>query len=105
MKSQPLSVSSDTVCNSSFRLSLEWYIAQSQPITGILAGYLNVFWPEVYHEFKKRFAAGRTIDSDTGPWIARALLYKMWLFMHYDQYDKDVRASFACGSSENAYMV
>lgn len=76
----------------------------SAPIVKILAVWLKAFWPEVHERFTEKFAAGKTLDGDPGPWFARALLYKMQLAIHYDQNDTGITASFCCGSADNAYF-
>ena len=62
------------------RLAIEHYYIASSPIARILVEYFKVLFPKAYEKSKQAFSAGRWIQGDPGPWLGRALIYKLGQF-------------------------
>ena len=68
-------------------LAIENYYIASSPVTQILAEYFKVLFPNAYKKFKAAFNAGQWVKGDPGPWLGRALIFKLQGSLHVD--DKD----------------
>lgn len=65
----------------------------------------RVLFPEIYQEFQAAFDAGVWEREDPGPWLGRAIVYKLQVELHVDQQDLNPTASFPCGSFTGGEMV
>ncbi|KAF8235452.1 hypothetical protein L208DRAFT_1376516 [Tricholoma matsutake] len=54
-----------------------WYHA-TRPITLVLATIFKELFPKEYEEFKAAFEAGVWLEDDPGPWLGRAIIYKVF---------------------------
>lgn len=64
-----------------------------------LIGYmLKSVWPKYHEDYEKAFAAGRFIDEDSGPYIGRAIVYKLQVNLHVDKHDAGPTACFPMGT-------
>jgi hypothetical protein len=87
------------------RLAIEHYYVASSPVARILAEYFKVLFPEAYEKSKHAFSAGRWIQGDPGPWLGRALIYKLQGSLHVDDKDEGPTVSFPCGHFTGGEMI
>jgi hypothetical protein len=62
-------------------------------------------FPEEYHTFKKAFEAGVWLEEDPGPWLGRAIIYKLDGLIHTDRHDLSPTVSFPCGHFTGGEMM
>ncbi|KAJ6497590.1 hypothetical protein C8R45DRAFT_1211451 [Mycena sanguinolenta] len=78
-------------------------------LTREVAVYLGMLFlalfPEFYYKFETAFKAGVWLHEDPGPWLARAVVYKLQLDIHRDGQDGGPTASFPCGYFKGGAMV
>jgi hypothetical protein len=55
------------------------------------------FYPGEYKKYKKAFDAGVWIEEDPGPWLGRAIVYKLHVSLHTDKHDDGPTVSFPAG--------
>lgn len=63
----------------------------------LLAVIFKELFPEDYKEHKKAFDAGVWFEEDPGPWLGRAIIYKLDGLIHIDRNDRTPTVSFPCG--------
>lgn len=61
-------------------------------------------FPDVYDKCQVAFDAGAWLSEDPGPWLGRAIVYKLQVDAHLDQKDMNPTASFPCGSFTGGEM-
>lgn len=81
-----------------------WYRATSM-VTKTLAIMFEELFPQVYEEYQRAFDAGVWIEEDTGPWLGRAIVYKLQGLVHTDAKDLSPTASFPCGFFTGGAMI
>ena len=91
--------------SSSARLAIENYYLASSPLAKTLSQYFEVLFPESYRKFRKAFEAGVWVQEDPGPWLGRALIYKLQGSLHVDEKDEGPTVSFPCGYFEGGEMI
>jgi len=74
-------------------------------IAETLAVMFEKVFPESYHKYKAAFEAGRWSESDPGPWLGRAIVYKLQGDLHHDEKDVGPSACFPCGSFSGGEML
>jgi hypothetical protein len=52
-----------------------------------LAAMFKAAWPDEYPAYQAAFEAGRWQVQDPGPWLGRAILYKLQVELHADHHD------------------
>jgi hypothetical protein len=77
----------------------------TSPVAKTLACYFNHLFPEAYQIFRKAFEAGIWVKQDPGPWLGRALIYKLQGSLHIDDKDEGPTVSFPCGSFDGGEMI
>jgi len=70
-----------------------------------LAVMFEVLMPECYHKYKAAFDAGVWIKGDPGPWLGRAIVYKLQVCLHKDSHDGGPTASFPLGYFSGGEML
>lgn len=70
-----------------------------------LAEYFEFLFPEEYKRFRRAFEAGYWVEEDPGPWIGRALIYKLQGRLHVDDKDEGPTVSFPCGFFQGGEMI
>jgi hypothetical protein len=60
--------------------------------------------PQVYKKYQAAFDAGVWETADPGPWIGRAIVYKLQVLVHRDGKDDGPTASFPVGDFEGGEM-
>lgn len=91
--------------SNSIRLAIENYYIASSPVTRILAEYFKVLFPNAYKKFKAAFDAGQWVKGDPGPWLGRALIFKLQGSLHVDDKDEGPTVSFPCGHYRGGHMI
>jgi hypothetical protein len=57
----------------------------------------KVSWPEDYEKYRKAFEAGVWVEDDPGPWLGRAIVWKLQVLPHRDGLDGGPTAIFCLG--------
>jgi len=57
-----------------------------------------------YKKYKKAFVAGCWTVEDKGPWLERAVVWKLQVGLHRDTLDEGPAACFPCGSYEGGQL-
>lgn len=65
----------------------------------------EVAFPEVYQEYRAAFEAGVWLEADPGPFIGRAIIYKLQSKLHRDKNDVGPSASFPVGFFSGGEML
>lgn len=88
------------------QISLWRYYVASQPVALRLAACFKVAFPEYYFEYKAAFDAGVWMTEDPGPWLGRAIVWKLPVRTHMDGLDDGPTAIFNCGNYKggNLYL-
>ena len=60
------------------------YFKASATVAKMLAIMFEAVFPEEYEKYSKAFRAGVWYTEDPGPWIARAIVYKLHVNLHHD---------------------
>lgn len=101
---QPLSCSKDMVHSASSQGAVQHYFANTRDIAIILAEMFKVLWPEYYALYEPAFKAGYWVKEDPGPWIGRAVIYKLTVGMHLDKRDAGPTVTFPVGQYIGGHM-
>ncbi|KAF8058964.1 hypothetical protein FPV67DRAFT_1451185 [Lyophyllum atratum] len=83
----------------------ELYFRNTRVMAGCLAAIFEVVYPTVYKTYKAAFDAGVWVPEDPGPWLGRAIVYKLQVYLHCDTGDNGPAASFPCGYFEGGEML
>ena len=102
---QGLFLSSDCTHTSTAVMSMEPYYELTRPLAEHLAVMYKVLFPELYEKLKPAFDAGRWFKQDPGPWVGRALVYKLQVELHLDGNDVGPSVSFPCGDFSGGQML
>ena len=70
----------------------------------ILAEMFKALWPEYYAKYEAAFKAGCWMKEDPGPFIGRAVIYKLQVELHLDRHDAGLTVTFPVGQYEGGYM-
>lgn len=82
------------------------YLALTRMQALRLATYFKGAFPIIYAKYQQAFDAGVWHEVDPGPWIGRAIVYKLQVFVHVDGLDDGPTAAFPTGyfSGGEAYF-
>ncbi|KAJ7439714.1 hypothetical protein B0H11DRAFT_1644113, partial [Mycena galericulata] len=80
------------------------YFRLTQEVAVILAEYFKVLFPDDYEQYQADFERGVWLREDPGPFLGRAIVYKLQVFVHQDGLDRGPTASFPCGFFEGGAM-
>ncbi|KAJ3571654.1 hypothetical protein NP233_g3623 [Leucocoprinus birnbaumii] len=92
-----LSVSKCVRDTSHMYLMLPNYYSSTTRLAAMLGEKLKSLWPEFYDLYERSFKAGVTIKEDPGPFLARAIVYKVQIGTHVDKSDAGPSVCFPCG--------
>ena len=67
--------------------------------------WFQVLFPDMHDRFTKAFRAGVWMKQDKGPWLGRALIYKLQGKLHADENDIGPTVSFPCGNYSGGEMI
>lgn len=74
-----------------------WYYKATREVADLLSAYFQKAFPDYHQKYAKAFEAGIWHAEDSGPWLGRALVYKLQVLPHVDGLDNGPTASFAAG--------
>lgn len=94
----PLKPSSDMIRNAQVAQAVQWYLAYTRPLALTLAEMFKVSWPTYYERYRAAFNAGVWVEDDPGPWLGRAIVWKLQVLPHRDGLDGGPTAIFCFGS-------
>ena len=63
----------------------------------MLDAYFAIAFPEEHAKYREAFAAGVWLREDSGPWLGRAIVYKLQVKPHQDALDGGPTAIFNVG--------
>jgi hypothetical protein len=86
-------------------VAIHHYYRATNIIAQKLATLFQVLMPECYDTYKTAFEAGKWLESDPGPWVGRAIVYKLQVDLHKDKEDGGPAASFPVGSFTGGEML
>lgn len=78
-------------------MAANWYYKATREVAELLAAYFERAYPEYYEKYCEAFAAGIWNLEDPGPWLGRALVYKLQVLPHIDGLDNGPTACFPVG--------
>ena len=91
-------IPSNDMCKGSYAsLAVNYYFRATANIASFLGAYFEVAFPEEYIRYKNAFAAGVWLPEDPGPWLGRAIVYKLQVKPHQDRKDGGPTAIFNVG--------
>jgi hypothetical protein len=102
---QGLFISGDISHSSTTLGSVGAYYHQTKDIAVALAIMFEVAFPELYLEYQEAFEAGIWFQDDPGPFLGRAVIYKLQSKLHKDRNDVGPSASFPVGCFEGGEML
>jgi hypothetical protein len=100
-----LYISSDFVKSSAGLSATRWYYKASRVLAEILSAMFRTLMPDAYKKYRVAFDAGVWEKEDPGPWLGRAIVYKLPVNMHTDGKDEGPTASFPVGSYTGGEML
>lgn len=77
----------------------------TQPVAATLAEMFKVTFAEYYEKYAKAFKAGVWMRCDPGPYLGRAIIYKLQGKLHKDRHDVGPSASFGVGLYTGGEML
>jgi hypothetical protein len=92
--------SADMVRTASANQAVEWYFQHTIDLAIALDAMFKVSFPADYKTYEKAFKAGQWIQSDPGPWLGRAIVWKLQVLPHRDGLDAGPTAIFNLGRYE-----
>ena len=81
------------------------YLHLTQDIAKALAVMFEAAFPKVYEEYQEAFDAGVWLQGDPGPFLARAIVYKLQSKLHKDGNDVGPSVCFPVGHYEGGEML
>lgn len=103
---QKLYLSSDIHESSSGVAATRAYYEATKEIAGLLGLVVKTLLPEQYEKYQEAFEAGVWFaDEDPGPFLGRAVLWKLQLRMHKDKADAGFSISVPFGAFTGGYMI
>jgi hypothetical protein len=102
----PLIPSLDMCRGSHSSLAVKWYFQATAEVAEILSAYFAIAFPQEYQKYRQAFQAGIWHTEDPGPWLGRAIIYKLQVLQHQDRLDGGPTAIFNVGqyTGGNLYL-
>ncbi|KIL56340.1 hypothetical protein M378DRAFT_17157 [Amanita muscaria Koide BX008] len=104
-KDKGLFLSSPLVTSSKGIGEVKCYYNKTSMITATLAIMFKKLFPASYKKYKTAFEAGQWFETDPGPWLGRAIVYKLQGALHSDRKDFGPSACFPCGFFSGGEML
>ena len=79
-------------------MAVKRYFEGSRPVAVYLSACFQVAFPDHYRKYKKAFDAGIWMAEDPGPWLGRAIIWKLPIETHMDGLDDGPTAIFNVGN-------
>jgi hypothetical protein len=89
--------SKDMVKSCHAAMAVRYYFLATAKVASFLAAYFAVSFPEDYKRYKEAFDAGVWYMEDPGPWLGRAIVFKLQVLPHQDAQDGGPTAIFNVG--------
>jgi hypothetical protein len=83
---------------------VRYYYHGTDRVAIYLDAIFAVSFPEIHDKYQEAFAAGRWIAEDRGPWLGRAIVYKLQVKPHRDGLDGGPAAIFNVGPYEGGEL-
>ncbi|KAJ2932938.1 hypothetical protein H1R20_g4175, partial [Candolleomyces eurysporus] len=99
-----LFISGDVSRSSSSLAAAGSYYFLTQEIADVLAIMFETVFPDWYAKYRKAFDAGVWVPGDPGPFLGRAIIYKLQGRLHRDRHDLGPSACFGVGSYTGGAM-
>jgi hypothetical protein len=65
----------------------------------------QVGFPDIYEKYREAFEAGVWVEGDPGPFLGRAIIYKLQGRLHKDRKDLGPSACFLTGAFDGGEML
>ena len=85
-------------------LAVRWYYRATAKVAAILDEYFAVSFPDEHLKYQKAFKAGVWLMEDPGPWLGRAIVYKLQVKQHQDRSDGGPTAIFNVGQYTGGHL-
>jgi hypothetical protein len=85
-------------------VAVKYYLKATAPIGEILGAYFAKAWPDEYERYREAFEAGVWYREDPGPWLGRAIVYKLQVKPHQDRSDGGPTAIFNVGNYSGGHL-
>ena len=85
-------------------MAVRQYFQATQGLARHLAACFEAAFPEYYKAYSDAFAAGRWLEEDPGPWLGRAIIWKLQVNVHQDGLDEGPTAAFNCSQYTGGNM-
>ena len=82
---------------------LDYYKLSQEAATYIGTLFERLF-PDYYNEYAEAFEAGKWVQQDPGPFLMRAVVYKLEVKLHHDGRDGGPTVTFPVGSFQGGHM-
>lgn len=102
---QGLYISSDIPTSSSSLAATGSYYFLTQSVARALDAMFLAVFPEKHAQYKEAFEAGVWFQHDPGPFLGRAVIYKLQGRLHKDCHDLGPSASFGVGQYTGGEML
>lgn len=78
-------------------MEVKRYFCASQPLAIYLSACFKVAFPDYFVRYQAAFKAGVWTEVDPGPWLGRAIVWKLLVKTHMDGLDYGPTAIFNVG--------
>jgi hypothetical protein len=78
-------------------MAVRYYYMATAEVALVLESYFAAAFPTEHAQYKEAFAAGVWLTEDPGPWLGRAIVYKLQVRPHQDRLDGGPTAIFNVG--------
>lgn len=102
---QGLFISADTHASSRGLAQCLSYYDSSRAVAQHIEAYLLAVFPQWAKDYRSCFDAGRLLPQDPGPFLGRAIIYKLQGEVHKDCRDAGPSASFGVGYYDGGNML
>jgi hypothetical protein len=85
--------------------SVRGYYRDTAVIANMLGEMFAASFPEEYRDYTRAFEAGVFLNEDPGPWLGRAIVYKLDGSLHTDKNDFGPAACVPCGNYKGGHML
>lgn len=97
-------ISRDSSRSSGSLMAVEWWYAATKELSVHLSAIFKAAFPEEYIQYKSAFDAGNWFTDDPGPWLGRAIIWKMQVRSHRDGLDGGPSIIFNMGRYTGGHL-
>lgn len=107
VEESPMKPSADMLRNAQVALAVRWYMKKTAKLALALKEMFRAAYPDEFKIYEKAFEAGVWEAADPGPWLGRAIVWKLNVLPHRDGLDGGPTAIFCLGrfSGGEAYLT